>query len=138
MLLEYLSGSFGRMVVAKLSPGEDLIESVQGLAERENVQSGVFFVIGTLSQAHFYFYAPKPRPVLLEEPLEIISCVGNISLREGEPFVHAHISVSDSKYLCYGGHLLEGSLVDRVAEVFILELVGKTIVRGADGRWQLS
>ena len=136
--MEYMSGSFGRMVVAKLSPGEDLIESIRSLAEQENIQSGIFFVIGTLSQAHFYFYAPKKRPVMLKEPLEIISCIGNISVKEGQPFVHAHISVSDSKYLCYAGHLLEDSLIDRVGEVFILELSGKTIVRSADGPWQLS
>jgi len=136
--LEYVSGSFGRMIVARLSPREDLVGSIRSIAERENIQSGVFSAIGTVSQAHFYFYAPKRSPVLLKEPLEIISCIGSISLEEGRPFVHGHISVSDSKYHCYGGHLLEETLIDRVAEVFILELSGKTIVRRGDGSWQLS
>lgn len=136
--MEYMSGSFGRMVVAKLLPGEDLIGSIRSIAQEERIQSGIFFAIGTLLQAHFYFYAPKESPVLLKEPLEIISCIGNISLKEGKPFIHAHISVSDSKYHCYAGHLLEDSLIDRVGEVFILELLGKTIVRSRDGQWQLS
>lgn len=136
--MEYLSGNFGRMIVVKLFPGEDLICAIRNLAEKEKIQSGIFFAIGTLSQAHFYFYAPKKTPVTLKEPLEIISCIGNISLKEKQPFIHAHISVSDSKYRCHAGPLLEGSLIDRVGEIFILELSGKTITRGSDGSWQLS
>ena len=53
----------------------------------------------------------------LEEPLEIVSLVGTISLREGEPSVHAHACLSDSQGRCFGGHLEHG------CEVFACELV---------------
>jgi predicted DNA-binding protein with PD1-like motif len=74
------------MIAARLSKGEDLIGSIRNIAERERVCSGVFSAIGTVSQAHFYFYAPKRTPILLKEPLEIVSCIGSISLEEGEAF----------------------------------------------------
>jgi len=112
----------GRIFFAKLSTGEDLIKSIEELAKKEGVKNGVFFVIGTLKKATFGFYSPKMRPITIEEPLEMISCVGNISEKNGEIKVHAHISISDSKYHCYAGHLLPGSEIDVVGEAVIFEL----------------
>ncbi|MCD6528783.1 DNA-binding protein [Candidatus Bathyarchaeota archaeon] len=111
-----------RVIFAKLSRGEDLIGSIEELVKKEGIKNGVFFVIGTLKKATFGFYSPEMHPVTIEEPLEIVSCIGNITERDGETKVHAHITVSDSKYHCYGGHLMPGSRIDVVGEVAIFEL----------------
>jgi len=122
--MKHIEGRCGKVVFAKLSKGEDLVKSIRKVAEERNISYGVFFAIGTLSKISFYFYRPKPNPVTLEKPLEIVACSGSISQKELETRVHGHIDVTDSEFRSQGGHLLEGSIVDAMAFVVIFELEG--------------
>ncbi|MHA2394934.1 MAG: PPC domain-containing DNA-binding protein [Promethearchaeota archaeon] len=120
--MKYIEGKSGRIVLAKLEKDEDLIESIRKIAEETKITSGSFFVIGTLSKATFYFYKPKPNPITIQEPLEIVACSGSISRKGEETVVHGHIDVTDSEFKSMGGHLLEGSIVDAMAFVSIIEI----------------
>ena len=42
---------------------------------------------------------------------EVLSGIGNISLLDGEPFVHVHITLADKEGKAMGGHLDEGTKV---------------------------
>ncbi|HNV23772.1 MAG TPA: DUF296 domain-containing protein, partial [Candidatus Omnitrophota bacterium] len=75
--------------------------------------------------------------VSLEKKLEIVSCLGNISLKENKPFVHAHITLADLKGQCYGGHLMPGTIIF-AAEYYIKELTGLELQRGLDQETGLS
>jgi len=46
--------------------------------------------------------------------------VGNVSLKDNSPFVHAHITLADKKANAYGGHLASGTVV--FACEFMLEV----------------
>jgi predicted DNA-binding protein with PD1-like motif len=122
--MQHVEGKCGKMVFVRLSRGEDLVTSIREVADARNITAGAFFAIGTLSQAQFYFYRPKPSPVTITEPLEIVACSGSISRRGDETRVHGHLDVTDAKYRSQGGHLLEGSIVDAMAFVAIFELEG--------------
>jgi len=122
--MQHVEGRCGKMVLVRLSRGEDLVTSIRAVADARQITAGAFFAIGTLSQASFYFYRPKPRPITLTKPLEIVACSGSISRRGDETRVHGHIDVTDAEFRSQGGHLLEGSIVDAMAFVAIFELVG--------------
>jgi uncharacterized protein len=62
--------------------------------------------------------------------------VGNISLKDGEPFVHAHAVLSDDEGKVRGGHLLGGTIF--AAEVHVTELLGETLARRLDNVTGLS
>jgi hypothetical protein len=49
--------------------------------------------------------------------MEVLALGGNISLKDGQPFVHAHVILADGDGGAYGGHLAENSVV------FALEFV---------------
>jgi len=123
-MVEVQEGKAGRIIFGRLSPGDDLIAGVKEIASKASVSWGVFLIIGTLKQVSMGFYSPVMKPVTITEPLEILSCVGNISKRANGFVLHAHIDVSDSKLHSYGGHLLEGSQVDKAGEVALFELTG--------------
>lgn len=53
-----------------------------------------------------------------EEAFEIVSITGTLS-KDG---VHIHISVSDKDGNTFGGHLMEGCIINTTAEVVLLEL----------------
>jgi predicted DNA-binding protein with PD1-like motif len=65
-------------------------------------------------------------------PLEIVSCVGNVSLKEDAPFVHAHITLSDKEGRTYGGHLMPGTTVGATFEVTLHAYDEMKLVRKLD------
>lgn len=119
--MELIEAKANRIINVKLSQGEDLILSIKEAAKKVELQSGAFFALGTLQKVHMSFYKPEPTPITIEEPLEIVSCVGKIESKEQGVTVHGHICVSNSRLHCFGGHLLEGCIIDALGDVTILE-----------------
>lgn len=54
----------------------------------------------------------------LDDQMEVVSLVGNVTLREGKPFVHAHVSLGRRDLSVVGGHLNE-LLVHPILEVWL-------------------
>jgi predicted DNA-binding protein with PD1-like motif len=71
---------------------------------------------------------------VLADPQEIASGIGNISIKNGAPFVHAHAVLAD-----HAG-LVRAAACGRVfaAEVHLIELVGKKATRKSDAVTGLS
>ena len=57
------------------------------------------------------------------EILELLSLEGNVALKDGEPFIHAHVVLSDHKMQTLGGHLFE-TTVGVSGEFFLREFDG--------------
>jgi len=115
----------------QIKTGEDLLESITQFCQENNIQAGIVLAIGALQKAKFGYYDQKEKIYLensIEEPVEIVSCLGNISLKEGKPFVHAHISLANKEGKVFGGHLNPGCTVF-ACECSIIELEGKNLER---------
>ena len=63
--------------------------------------------------------------------------MGNVSLEEGTPLVHAHIIFADSKGNTYGGHLMPGCTVGATFEVSLLVYDEVELVRKFDAQNKL-
>lgn len=115
-----------RTIVARLMPGEDILQSLQALADEHGIRSAQISLIGAIKHARLgYFdrHACEYRDFSIDEDLEVVSCVGNMSrLRNDEVVVHAHMVVADEKGNCHGGHLMKGCVVSVTIEVVIMEL----------------
>jgi predicted DNA-binding protein with PD1-like motif len=59
----------------------------------------------------------KYDEIALKEPLEVLSCTGNVSAKDGVPHVHAHIMLGDKEGKAHGGHLMPGCIVGATFEV---------------------
>jgi len=119
--------------VARLDHGTDIIGQITDLAVEKGIKTGFLSVIGALSRAELGYYdqvSQKYGKIQIEEPVELVSCLGNISLRNGEPFVHAHAALSDRAGRLYGGHLNSGIVF--AAELFMQELLGLNLERVPD------
>ena len=140
------TGSSGRVVVARLKPGCDLLRSLQQVVEEKGIKAAVILSgVGLLGAAGIRNCKTLPEefPITdnnrsymsFEKPLEIIGLSGNVSVAEGKPLVHAHITLSyveKDEIKVIGGHLIEGCTVFGFAEVFILELSGIEMVKSYD------
>jgi hypothetical protein len=91
-------------------------------------------VIGAVRRARYAYYEQDDHRYLeLESDThhEIVGFVGNVSLRDDRPFLHAHATFADAAGATVGGHLLRGTEVF-AAEIMIREIVGVTLVRNPD------
>ncbi len=129
----------GRIFLVRVKHDSEMINFVTELAEKNAIMTATFTAIGALKCAKLGFYDQEKHEyleTLLLAPQEIASCVGNISIKEGEPFVHAHAVLADRNGNTKAGHLLEGKVF--AAEVHLTELVGAKIVRKNDAVTGLS
>lgn len=125
----------GRTFVGRFKAGDDLLGALQSFCEKQGIRLGAFQLIGALKSIRLGYYDQiKKRYVYcvsIRKKLEITACSGNISLKDGKIFVHAHINAADLKGKTYGGHLLEGSEVF-AAEFVVQELAGAILKRIKD------
>ena len=133
------SGSFKRIILARMPIGVDFLEAIYEAVRRERVRNGVILMgIGALKKAVFrnlkvfpreYPVTPRDRIYFeVEKPLEIVSLTGYVVPRlSGEPLVHAHFSASTvvgETIATYGGHLDTGTITFVKVAVAIGELDG--------------
>ena len=114
--------------------GHKLLESLTAICKEAGVKLGKVEAIGAVQELSFAYYNQAKRVYefnKVEKPLEIVSCIGNISLKDGQPLVHAHITASDKDGTCIGGHLAEGTVVF-ACEYVLYRFSGKPLTRGLD------
>lgn len=120
-------------LVLRFKDGVDLVESITEVAKSKGVRVGTFTAIGALKRAKLGYYDQRSheyRATTIEAAMELASCTGNVSLKGGEPFVHAHAVLSDENGNTRAGHLLEGMVF--AAEVRLTQLEGPGLQRKYD------
>jgi predicted DNA-binding protein with PD1-like motif len=125
---------YKRTLVGSLPHGSDLYSGLTFIAEDENIRIGRISALGATTFATVAFYSQSEKKYLtltFSEPMEILSCFGNISIRNQKPFVHAHIVLSDIEGKTFSGHLLPGTTLF-ACEVFIDEFVCENSIRNED------
>jgi len=134
------SYSTKRTIIGHVERGTDLYDSITRIAHQYNIKLGRVTGLGAVQRAKLAYYDQKEMKYNdfdLNEPMEIVSMYGNISLKNGKPFVHAHVVLSDKKGNARGGHLLPGSSVF-ACELTIEEFEGPELIRGFDERTGLT
>ncbi len=131
--------SASKELIVRLEHDTDLVQSITELARSNGVEAGSFTAIGALKRARLGYYDQENhgyREMKIDTPHEMASCIGNISLKDGEPFVHVHLVLADEKGNTKAGHLFEGTVF--AAEVHLHELEGPRLERKYDEETGLS
>jgi len=134
MLAKSRQYEFGRMFQCRLAHKSDLLEALTALCTEQNLNGGVLSAIGAVTNATVGFYDQEAKryvTVSLDEPLEIAHLAGNVSIKDGKPFVHAHVVLSRENGEAIAGHLMSPTPVF-ACEAFIMELGGEPLVREFD------
>jgi len=120
-------------LMVRLKHDADLVQSITELARSKGIEAGSFTAIGALKSARLGYYnqsSHEYREIKIDSPHELASCTGNISLKDGEPFVHAHVVLADEVGNTKAGHLLEGIVF--AGEVHLRQLEGPRLERKYD------
>jgi hypothetical protein len=124
----------GRIFLERLPYEGDLLTVLHEFCRQQQVQTGILSVIGAVKQGVFSCYDQGKQvyeTVTLEEELEIVHCQGNVSLLDGRPLVHAHISFSRANGETLSGHLMGGTILF-AGELVLRELLGPARNRRKD------
>ena len=100
--------------IFKLETGRDLLISLQEMAKNENKAVYILSVVVNLSKARIQCPGKK-QSTLIKNTLEIISLNGTIDPNS----CHLHISFSDGNCDVWAGHLKEGTMIFKEADMLI-------------------
>src|SRR5512134_1587070 len=99
----------------RLSPGQDLFDSLQAFVMKKHVQAGcILSGVGSLRHATLRL-ADREQNSEYEGPFEIVSITGTLSVYGS----HLHISISDGDGTTIGGHFESGCKIYTTAEIVI-------------------
>ncbi len=114
-----------RVIVGKIEPDEDLIDSIIKMVNEYDIKSGVINCIGALKKITIGYFDMESKKYLtktIDEYVELVSCMGNISFKDIKPIIHLHASIGTRDYNIIGGHLIQPSIVSITGEAYILEI----------------
>ena len=119
----YITVESGRRLMGRLPHGCDLLEELTRICQEEGITLGKLSAIGALSRARVGYYDQEGREYRyldFDQDLELLCLMGNVSLKDGRPMVHAHVVLGDAQGRAFGGHLAPGCRV--FACEFILQV----------------
>ncbi|MBF0426318.1 MAG: DNA-binding protein [Magnetococcales bacterium] len=102
------------LFMGRLSHDGDLLAELTRLCRERGITAGWISAIGAVKRARVGFYDQVARQYCfldLDLPLEITNLTGNVSLKDGETFVHAHVTFADDAGRAFGGHLAPGTIL---------------------------
>ncbi len=104
--------------------GDELAEGLKLFAIEQKLSAASFKAVGALSSVRlgwFSWESKKYEPsVQLDEQIELLSLIGDVALKDGEPQVHAHAVIGKKDGTAHGGHLLEAH-IRPTCEVVLVE-----------------
>ena len=114
----------GAVLIVRLQPGEELLESLRTAIEEHGIITAVLLSgIGMLTETELgYFQGPGKGYSIhrFTEPCELVSLSGNVSRQENGYNLHLHATLAQAGGGAVGGHLMKAT-VHLTNEIFLLE-----------------
>jgi len=113
-----------RTWVLVFDTGEELASGLKSFAKAEKLSGSSFKAIGALSAVKLGYFNWETKKyqtsVDLQEQVELLSLIGDIAMKDGQPQVHAHVVIGRADGTARGGHLQEAR-VRPTCEVILTE-----------------
>ena len=113
-----------------LAKGDNINKTFESFAEVKGVGCAWLNGIGALENPEIGYYSLEDKSYhrkTFNGEYELTSLIGNITLKEGKPFSHTHITFSDTEFRVFGGHLFNANIT--AAGEFIMQFGNDEINR---------
>lgn len=132
--MQYREGHLGRIIVASIEHGDDLLVELSNIVAKEKINSAVVLLLGALKEASVVV-GPKectvpPVPVWREtnDGREIIGIATVFKDENGEPSIHMHASLGRGDSVLTGC-IRKGTEVYLLVEAILFEIEGSGALR---------
>ncbi len=98
---------FGDRVQIRLESGEHIGASLLAWLKVEGIGYATMTGLGAVSSATVSYWNAATReyePHQLDDQMEVVSLIGNVSIKHGEPFTHIHVTLGRRDLSIVGGH----------------------------------
>ena len=109
--------------------GADIHTVLQNYCDANGISNAWVNLLGALSEAKLAWYGQETHEYyerVFTGEYEITNATGNISLKDGKAFGHIHMTLSDTDFKCWGGHLMPGSTKVFACEFILIALDSST------------
>jgi predicted DNA-binding protein with PD1-like motif len=113
-----------RTFVVVMATGDEALKALTAFAAEHRLRGSQFTAIGAFSRAvvaYFDWNSKQYRKVSIDEQVEVLSLIGDVTVEAGEPKLHAHVVLGKADASAHGGHLIEG-FVRPTLEILLTEL----------------
>ncbi len=132
--MDYRTGKIGRMFAIRFDDGDDFLQGLIDVIQKEDIQAGWFSIIGGLRQAEVVTgpeeptMPPKPVWASVDGAREVLG-VGSVFGDEGgEPKIHLHAALGHHGQTLTGC-IRRGTKTYLVLEVYLTEIIGLEATR---------
>jgi uncharacterized protein len=91
-------------------PGEEVMKGLLAFAKEKRLTAGHLTAIGAVSDAVLGFFDRKAKDyqrIPQKDQVEVLSMIGDIAEKDGEPALHVHAVLGLPDGTTRGGHLME-------------------------------
>lgn len=127
--MEYLKT--GNHYIVRLDKGEEIMQKLTELCRKEQIRAGSIVGLGAADQAVVGLFDTSTKVFKKKEiacPMEITSIIGNISTKDGETYLHIHVTLCDENLQAIGGHMAS-CRISATAELTVTAFDGCTVER---------
>lgn len=124
----------GNLIILRLDKGEEIFSSTMAVCRSLNVRCGIISGLGAVSSCTMGVYDVEEKKYYQNEfkgAFEVANLTGNVTTKDGECYLHIHITLGDDKGSAFGGHLNE-AIISVTAEIFI-QTFSLEVERKVDG-----
>ena len=108
-------------IMLRIDKGEYINKTILDVASFYNLKFGWINGLGAIMNPELGYYDLKNKEYIKKTivgEFELTNLVGNLTLKDGNLFVHSHITFSDIHFNAYGGHLFDCKIA--VAGEFVI------------------
>ena len=101
-------------IFVSIDKGELVNQKLLEVAQQEKLKSGWINGLGAISNIEVAYYDIEQKiyeKQNFDNHYELLSLIGNVSLVDDKPFIHTHISFSDTEFKVFGGHLFDARVI---------------------------
>ena len=101
-------------IFISIDKGELVNQKLLEVAEKENLKSGWINGLGAISDVEIGYWDIEKKKYVkknFDSDYELLSLIGNVSLVNNNPFIHTHISFSNTEFKVFGGHLFDAKVI---------------------------
>ena len=109
-----------------LEKDEPVMKTLTEFCRKNGIQNGEISGIGAVKNIEIGAFDPGSKSYIhkiFDKTHELISCMGNVTLKDEVPFIHAHITFGDHDMNVKGGHVF----------AMTVAVVGEFYIRNFDG-----
>lgn len=118
---------FGNNIVVRMDRGEDIVEQVKVLAEREQIRLASVQALGAVNDFTVGVFNTETKVYgsnRFQGPYEIVSLTGTIDTMDSKFYTHLHMSAGNAQGQVFGGHL-NRAVISATCEMIVTVIDGQ-------------